>query len=73
MIEVFKTNIESESHAEEIISAIHCFFKNSTANFDLEDCDKILRIKSVHEHIESSNMIVFLANYGCDAIILNDD
>jgi hypothetical protein len=46
MIEVFKTNIASEQEANRILSLLTDEFPGSSINFDLEDCDRILRIKS---------------------------
>lgn len=45
MVEVFKTNVEESVHACMLVDQIHKTFKNYKANFDLEDCDKILRVE----------------------------
>lgn len=44
MVEVFKTNIEDESIADSLAVEIQALFPGSTVNFDLEDCDRILRV-----------------------------
>ena len=44
MVEVFKTNVEDPGLADLLISHIHQTLPDYQANFDLEDCDKILRI-----------------------------
>lgn len=46
MVEVFKTNVNNKMTAEELTSELHSSFPNSTINFDLDDCDKVLRIES---------------------------
>ena len=46
MVEVFKTNVKDPHHAAMLIDCIHKSFDGYNANFDLEDCDKILRVKS---------------------------
>lgn len=46
MVEVFKTNVETPRQAEELLGIIHMQFTEYRANFDLEDCDKILRVRS---------------------------
>ena len=43
MVEVFKTNVKDCEQAEKLLDAIHGSFINHRANFDLEDCDKILQ------------------------------
>ena len=46
MVEVFKTNVDDPRQAEELLGIIHTHFEEYLANFDLEDCDKILRVRS---------------------------
>ncbi len=46
MIEVFKTNIASKSKAKEVLLMLNNKFPNYNVNFDLEDCDNILRIEN---------------------------
>ena len=45
IIEVFQTNIDSEGKAQSILAEINNLFPELVVNFDLEDCDKILRIE----------------------------
>lgn len=43
-IEVFKTNISSTSEATRLKAALLLHFPECSINFDLEDCDRILRM-----------------------------
>jgi hypothetical protein len=45
MIEVFKTSV-TEERSEALLELLQRHFPESEINFDLDDCDKILRIKS---------------------------
>ncbi len=45
MIEVFKTNIQTPEEASRIKESIRNRFPTYLVNMDLEDCDKILRVK----------------------------
>ena len=72
MIEVFKTNITSREEAEKIVSAIHLAFAGYKANFDLWDCDNILRIQSFSGEIRIDRLISFLVEQGCVAEVLPD-
>jgi len=45
MIEIFKTNVQNNRAANFIISLLQNDFPDCKINFDLEDCDKILRIE----------------------------
>ena len=46
MIEVFKTNVDDRVQANLLVDQIHQTYSDYKANFDLEDCDKILRVAS---------------------------
>ncbi len=59
--------------ADKIISEIHKTFVGYQANFDLEDCDNILRVKSVTGSLECTHLSCFLKELGCDAEILEDE
>ena len=73
MEEVFKTNVEQRSHANMLIDEIHQTFSGYEANFDLEDCDKILRVKNANGRVESSSLIDLLKHFGFHAEILQDE
>ena len=45
MIEVFKTNVASMEEANRLAEKILLNIPNVKVNFDLEDCDKILRVE----------------------------
>ncbi len=72
MIEVFKTNINCPDKAKQLVEAIHQAFSNYKANFDLEDCDKILRVESRNGSI-STHFINWLKCCDCHAEILPDN
>jgi hypothetical protein len=45
MIEIFKTNVQEVSHANEIVALLLEYYPGSKINFDMHDCDKILRVE----------------------------
>jgi hypothetical protein len=45
VVEVFKTNVQKEADKNNIITIIQNQFPHYKVNFDLEDCDKILRVE----------------------------
>jgi hypothetical protein len=57
MIEVFITNVESKEAATIILDYLFVKFPSCKINFDIEDCDHILRVEgsdfSVKKIIES--------------------
>jgi hypothetical protein len=72
MVEVFKTNVENADQASALIARIHEAFAGLVVNFDLQDCDRILRVKSAGS-IESSALIRLLNQYGFEGEVLPDD
>ncbi len=68
MVEVFKTNVENKAIADSIVKCLSLQFPNSIINFDLEDCDKILRIENCS--IETKEIIQTIKQKGfyCEAL-----
>ena len=69
MIEVFKTNVQEVEQSEMIVGRLLEHFPNSVINFDLEDCDKILR---VHSSAISNHKIIELLNahgFHCEVLL----
>jgi hypothetical protein len=72
MIEIFKTNVTDPSLANRLVEELRKVFSNYEMNFDLEDCDRILRVKSDTGEVQSSALISLLKKMGCQAEILPD-
>ncbi len=64
MVEVFKTNVEEVSDASKIVTILLQHFPDSTINFDLDDCDKVLRIKGGN-FIPQKVMVIVKKNRFC--------
>jgi len=45
MVEVFKTNVKKAGEARRVISELLHHFPDKKINFDLKDCDKVLRVE----------------------------
>lgn len=73
MVEVFKTNVSDQDQAKWLVDKIHGTFAGYQANFDLEDCDRILRIKCANAMIQPSCLIDFLQKSGIEAEVLPDE
>ncbi|KFF03337.1 hypothetical protein [Flavobacterium reichenbachii] len=69
MIEVFKTNVQEESQSQQMIIKLLEHFPDSHINFDLEDCDKILRIHSSSISIKSVIEILKINGYLCEVLL----
>ena len=72
MVEVFKTDVTSQDHADRLIAEIHRTCQGYKANFDLEDCDRILRVKSFSGKVQASLLIDLLKDSGFSAEVLPD-
>ena len=59
MIYVFKTSVTTEKDIQTIQPNLNVLLPKAKWNFDLEDCDRILRIDS---QIENSEAIIKLLN-----------
>ena len=73
MIEVFKTNVKDHELANMLVDQIHKTFVGYKANFDLQDCDNILRVKSATASIQCECLINLLKDFGFHAEVLPDD
>jgi hypothetical protein len=73
MIEVFKTDVKHRHQANMLLDQIHSAFADYKANFDLDDCDNILRVKSNEPSIQSECLINILKDFGFHAEVLPDD
>ena len=62
IVEVFKTNVQKESETNLIINFIQKLFPNYKINFDLEDCDKILRVEGVQ--LQPENIVKYVTHLG---------
>lgn len=73
MVEVFKTNVTSEREALKLVNKIHDAFDGYTATFDLEDCDKVLRVTYTNGPVDSVALVAMLAHFGFQAEIMADE
>lgn len=70
MVEVFKTDINNKTTAKAIIKTLKQSFPTSNFNFDLNDCDKILRTESRHNI--NKKIIEVLTNQGFSCEVLEE-
>ncbi|MEI7735188.1 MAG: hypothetical protein WCI49_06955 [Ferruginibacter sp.] len=65
MIEIFTTSVTDESQAASIIAQLQLHIPDCSINFDLEDCDRILRIKGENFSISSIIELIQLQGFFC--------
>ncbi len=69
MVEVFKTNVNAPEPAQWLIHKLNTLYPHYKINFDLEDCDKILRVAG--ELICNESIIAVLNEVGFDCVALD--
>ena len=65
MVEVFKTNVEEFSEAQKLVALLRRHFPDSKINFDLDDCDKVLRVEGSNLRIEKVMTLVMEKGFLC--------
>ena len=65
IVEVFKTNVQKEADKDYVIAVIQTQFPNYKINFDLEDCDKILRVEGIDLVCDNIIDYVHCLGYTC--------
>ena len=69
MIEVFKTNVMQEEDASQLVQTLLQHFPEHRINFDLDDCDKILRVEG--KNFTSDKIVWIVERSGFDCRILD--
>ena len=72
-VEVFKTNVNDRGQADWLVRQIEKAFENCAANFDLEDCDRVLRVQTSDPRLDVCTLIAMLRDLGFQAQVLPDD
>ena len=68
VVEIFKTNVQKESDRDYIMMVMQKQFPDYKINFDLEDCDKILRIEGVD--LQCDNVMNHVSGLGYTCVRL---
>lgn len=72
MVEVFSTNVSKKPIADFLVNQLEQRFQNYRANFDLDDCDHILRIKCTEGVVNSESILKFISGFGYKIDVLPD-
>ncbi len=70
MIEIFRTDVKNKQLASKIAQQINSLFSVHSINFDLTDCDRILRIEGTE--LNKLEVIKIVNSYGHECIELAD-
>ena len=62
MVEVFKTNVQKKAQSKMLLSVLSEIFPSFKINFDLSDCDKVLRVEG--DDIKNLRIMMLVKEYG---------
>jgi hypothetical protein len=62
MIEVFKTNVRKKTQSKMLRSILSEAYPSSKINFDLSDCDKVLRVEG--DNMDASTIMILVKEHG---------
>ena len=68
MVEVFKTDVQKKAQSKMLLGVLSEAFPSFKINFDLSDCDKVLRVEG--DNMEVSSIMVLIKEHGfqCDLL-----
>ena len=70
-VEVFKTNVQKDAQARQLAKKLLVYFPYCKINFDLQDCDKILRVAGIAGIAICADRIIRVINrngYKCEVL-----
>ena len=68
MVEIFKTDVTRKTKAKNILSMLQNEFPHLKINFDLGDCDKILRVEGKIISVEKIISLMEKQKYLCEQL-----
>lgn len=68
VVEVFRTNIQKAKLAKELTNLLYLHFPEYKINFDLQDCDKILRVEGQQIWPDKIMELIHSSGYDCQPL-----
>ncbi|MBS1635792.1 MAG: hypothetical protein JST26_07695 [Bacteroidetes bacterium] len=68
VVEIFKTNVTKRSQARTLVRELKKTFPAFRINFDLEDCDRILRVEGPEPVVSGITELMQKHQYQCEWI-----
>jgi len=72
MVEIFKTNVNNKKQAGKVLKTLNTRLPAYFFNFDLDDCDRILRVKSPGPPIETAEIVKLVEDHSIEICLLED-
>lgn len=68
IVSVFKTNVEGEQEANQLLGILKKQDRIARVNFDLQDCDRILRVESKADITSKVIEVVSQGGFTCEVL-----
>jgi hypothetical protein len=68
MVEVFKTDVQEVAESQKIVGWLLAHFPHNKINFDLSDCDRILRVEGEEICVKTITSMVVASGYWCEVL-----
>jgi len=68
MVEVFKTNVQKKAQSKMLLCILSEAFPSFKINFDLSDCDKVLRVEGDNMEALPIMMLVKECGFKCEVL-----
>jgi hypothetical protein len=72
MVEIFKTNVASKRLANRVLKSLHARMPACSFNFDLDDCDRILRAQCLANKFEAAKIIKIAEEHAVEISLLEE-
>ena len=69
MVEVFKTNVQKKTQSKMLLCILSEAFPSFKINFDLLDCDKVLRVEG--DNMEALRIMILVKKHGFKCEVLD--
>jgi hypothetical protein len=70
MVEVFKTNVQKKKQSKMLLCILSEAFPSFKINFDLSDCDKVLRVEG--DNMEAFRVMLLVREHGYACEVLHE-
>jgi len=68
MISIFRTSVKTEKDIQKLLPYLNELLLQAKWNFDLDDCDKILRIDSRNEISKAVTTLMHITGFECEEL-----
>lgn len=68
-VEIFKTNVQEVADSQQVIARLLEHLPQTKINFDLSDCDRILRVEGASVCVDTVTKLVASFGFDCEILV----